>query len=78
MDNGRYQLGIDIGGTFTDLSLFDRQTGHLVGLKTPTIPANPAEGVRNGLGLLAERGVPVEEVIDRVLALAGRRIPANQ
>jgi hypothetical protein len=30
---GRHWLGIDIGGTFTDLSLFDRTAGTLTGLK---------------------------------------------
>lgn len=58
----RYQLGIDIGGTFTDLSLYDNRTGQLVGLKTPTVPENPAQGVRNGLQLLADRNVPADEI----------------
>jgi N-methylhydantoinase A len=57
-----YHLGIDIGGTFTDLSLFDSETGHLLGLKTATIPADPARGVANGLELLAERGVALDEI----------------
>ncbi len=62
MEHHRYQLGIDIGGTFTDLSLFDSQTGQISGLKTPTIPANPARGVTDGLTLLVERGVALEEI----------------
>ena len=58
----RYHLGIDIGGTFTDLSLFDRHTGQLIDLKTPTVPADPTRGVVNGIGLLAERGIRPSEI----------------
>jgi N-methylhydantoinase A len=59
---GRYQLGIDIGGTFTDLSLRDRETGQAIGLKTPTLPAEPAQGVANGLALLHEQGVSPDQI----------------
>ena len=41
----RYRLGIDIGGTFTDFSLFDERTGELIGLKSPTVPGDPGRGV---------------------------------
>jgi N-methylhydantoinase A len=58
----RYHLGIDIGGTFTDLSLLDRRTGQTIDLKTPTVPADPTRGVANGIRLLAERGVRPEEI----------------
>jgi N-methylhydantoinase A len=44
-----YRLGIDIGGTFTDFSLFDEGTGELVGFKSPTVPADPARGLLEGL-----------------------------
>jgi N-methylhydantoinase A len=57
-----YHLGIDIGGTFTDLSLRDPGTGQILGLKTPTIPADPAQGVANGLRLLAEQGIPADRI----------------
>ncbi len=62
MKQGRYQLGIDIGGTFTDLSLRDRKTGQVIGLKTPTLPAEPARGVANGLALLHEQGVSPDQI----------------
>jgi N-methylhydantoinase A len=58
----RYHLGIDIGGTFTDLSLLDRQTGQVTSLKTPTLPDDPTRGVANGLALLTERGVSPAEI----------------
>ncbi|MFN8591939.1 MAG: hydantoinase/oxoprolinase family protein [Thermomicrobiales bacterium] len=62
MTQPRYHLGIDIGGTFTDLSLRDCQTGQITGLKTPTVPGDPARGVANGLALLAERGVSAAQI----------------
>ncbi|HYM70596.1 MAG TPA: hydantoinase/oxoprolinase family protein [bacterium] len=50
---GQYRLGIDIGGTFTDFSLMD-DTGAVVSLKTPSVPADPAGAVWNGLQKLVE------------------------
>ncbi|MGH7264563.1 MAG: hydantoinase/oxoprolinase family protein [Candidatus Rokuibacteriota bacterium] len=47
-----YRLGIDIGGTFTDFSLFDEGTGELIGFKSPTVPADPARGLLDGLRAL--------------------------
>src|SRR5437867_1869506 len=54
----RYRLGIDIGGTFTDFSLFDTTTQTVVALKTPSTPPDFAAAVRDGLArLVAEHGV---------------------
>ena len=53
---GRYRLGIDIGGTFTDFSLLDETTGELSDFKSPTVPEDPGRGVLDGLrALVAER-----------------------
>ena len=46
---GSYVLGIDIGGTFTDMVLLDTQTSHLLIHKCLTTPTNPADGVMQGL-----------------------------
>jgi N-methylhydantoinase A len=45
----RYVLGIDIGGTFTDMVLLDRATSRLLVHKCLTTPTNPADGVLQGL-----------------------------
>ena len=37
-------VAIDIGGTFTDVTLFDRSTGRSWTVKTPSTPADPSEG----------------------------------
>jgi N-methylhydantoinase A len=58
-----YRLGIDIGGTFTDFSLLDETTGELAGFKWPTVPADPARGVVEGLrALLAERAIAAGDI----------------
>lgn len=43
-----FYLGIDIGGTFTDVILID-EAGKVHNFKTPTVPAKPSEGFMNGL-----------------------------
>jgi N-methylhydantoinase A len=40
---GRYALGVDVGGTFTDAALAGR--GRLFTAKVPTTPADQSEGV---------------------------------
>ena len=35
---GRYWLGIDIGGTFTDFTVYDTGTHAVTGLKVPSTP----------------------------------------
>jgi N-methylhydantoinase A len=53
-----YRLGVDIGGTFTDFSLLDEATGTVLGFKWPTVPADPARGVVEGLRpLVAEHAL---------------------
>lgn len=41
--------GVDIGGTFTDVIVFDEESGTIEITKTPSTPENPATGVINGL-----------------------------
>ena len=50
-----YRLGVDVGGTFTDLALHNIETDELEFAKTPSTPANQAIGVTNGINLLIER-----------------------
>jgi N-methylhydantoinase A len=50
--DGSLRLGIDIGGTFTDLVLMSEATGETVALKTPSTPADPAAAVLDGINQL--------------------------
>lgn len=43
------RIGIDTGGTFTDVVVFDEKTGTTVTTKTPSTPENPAEGFLAGI-----------------------------
>ena len=43
-----YRLGVDVGGTFTDLLLFDDQTGQSFKTKVPSTPDDPSRAVVNG------------------------------
>lgn len=49
-----FQVGIDVGGTFTDLVAVD-DNGKAVTAKSPTTPANHTDGIVNGLEQLAEK-----------------------
>ena len=44
--------GVDVGGTFTDVVLFDARARSLRVTKVPSTPANQSEGVRVGLQVL--------------------------
>ncbi|MGH8828124.1 MAG: hydantoinase/oxoprolinase family protein [Jiangellaceae bacterium] len=59
----RIRIGIDTGGTFTDVVAVDEETGDLVTTKTPSTPADPAEGFMAGVHkVLTELGVGGEAI----------------
>src|SRR5262245_15077312 len=47
-----YRIGIDVGGTFTDLAAVDER-GTVTLAKAASTPADPSEGVMSGLDFLA-------------------------
>ena len=47
--------GVDVGGTFTDIVLFDAASGALTVTKVPSTPANQSEGVIRGLESVLDR-----------------------
>ena len=58
-----YRLGVDVGGTFTDLLLVDDETGGLYRVKTPSTPADPSLGVLTGVTRITETaGAHVSDV----------------
>lgn len=44
-----YRLGVDVGGTFTDLLLIDEQSGDVFTAKVPSTPHDSSVGVLNGI-----------------------------
>ncbi len=52
----KYRVGIDIGGTFTDLVAFDENTLKVLNIKVSSTPRNPQTGVINSLKKLTSRG----------------------
>lgn len=58
-----YRIGIDVGGTFTDLALYNDDNGSLRLGKTPTTPADPSIGVLHGLDdLLRAEGISAADL----------------
>ncbi len=56
-------LGVDVGGTFTDLILTDLTKGNVTIHKTPSTPDNPAEGVVTGVrGICDLAGIAPERI----------------
>ncbi|HET7889417.1 MAG TPA: hydantoinase/oxoprolinase family protein [Bradyrhizobium sp.] len=49
------RIGVDIGGTFTDLQIFDARSGAIFGFKTPTTPEDPSIGLMTGIKQAADR-----------------------
>jgi len=47
-----YRLGVDVGGTFTDLILFDEDSRSVHQTKVASTPDDPSEGVVNGIDRL--------------------------
>ncbi len=63
---GGYRVGVDVGGTFTDL-ICVTPSGEVVLDKTPTTPDDQSTGVMHGLAQLAERfGRPVASFCDEI------------
>ncbi len=60
------RIGIDTGGTFTDVVAFDETSGELVTTKTPSTPGDPADGFLAGiekvLGLLEADASAIDAV----------------
>jgi N-methylhydantoinase A len=58
----RYRLGVDVGGTHTDLVLLDTQSGELLVEKVASTPKNPALGVLDGLVRFVARGIAPADI----------------
>ena len=73
-----YRIGIDTGGTFTDLILVGPD-GRVDLFKTPSTPGSPPQAIENGLALIAERlDIAVREFLARCdLIIHGTTVALN-
>jgi len=60
-------IGVDTGGTFTDVTLYDPANGRLIVGKTPSTPHDPSEGFGNGLGTVLTEARLDGKAVGRVL-----------
>ncbi len=52
-------VGVDIGGTFTDLVLYDEASGRITVAKVPSTPSDQSAGLLSGIAAL---GIPVRDI----------------
>lgn len=74
----QWTIGVDIGGTFTDVALIGTQ-GRLAMAKAPTTPGDPSQGVLAALDRLAQQeGFSRSELLGRAVRLThGSTIATN-
>ena len=63
------RLGVDVGGTFTDLIFFDEETGETRVGKVPTSPGEPERGILDAI----TAGVPEGRLRGRSTSCTARR-----
>ncbi|WP_420623333.1 hydantoinase B/oxoprolinase family protein [Candidatus Poriferisodalis sp.] len=73
-----WRIGVDVGGTFTDLVLADVQGATWVA-KVPSVPADPSRGVHAALARVAvDLGMPLGDVLaDCSLFVHGSTVATN-
>ncbi len=70
-----YRLGVDVGGTFTDLLIIDEASGRTYRDKVPSTPHDPSEAVIAGARQLCERaGITPQEL---ALFMHGTTVATN-
>jgi len=62
-----YRLGVDVGGTFTDLLLVNESNGQIWTAKVPSTPADQSVGVLKGLTRVCKRAGIDAGAIDHIM-----------
>ena len=62
-----YRLGVDVGGTFTDLLLVNEKSGETFTAKIPSTPEDSSLGVISGIARVTESAGVSPEVITHVM-----------
>ena len=73
------RIGIDVGGTFTDLVAMDEGGSEPVAFKTPTTPEDPSDGVLKGiLGLASAMGMDARGLLEKAqVIIHGTTVATN-
>jgi N-methylhydantoinase A len=59
----RYMVGVDVGGTFTDVTLVDSDKGSIKNHKVPSTPKDPSHAIMTGIEQILEmNSIPFNEV----------------
>jgi N-methylhydantoinase A len=70
-----YRLGVDVGGTFTDILLVNEETGEMFRAKTSSTPSNQSVGVLRGIGQACRlAGIELDQVTN---VLHGTTVATN-
>jgi N-methylhydantoinase A len=63
-DARRLRIGVDVGGTFTDIAMVDEATGRIAFHKVPSTPADPSQAIETGVReILARNAAAASEVL---------------
>ena len=58
-----WMVGVDTGGTFTDLIAFNNNTGEIHLAKVPSFPADPSKAVLVGIQELVSSGISPSDIV---------------
>jgi N-methylhydantoinase A len=61
-----YALALDVGGTFTDVMLMHRESGQIWTTKTPSTPADPAQGFFDGVQKILQQSAVDATTVEHV------------
>ena len=70
-----YRLGVDVGGTFTDLLLLDEESGRFWRHKTPSTPHDSSEGIMTGVEAICRQADTAPSAVE--VFLHGTTVATN-
>ena len=59
----RYIIGVDVGGTFTDVFFLDQETGEVLTAKSPSTRGDQSKGFLTGIGMGVEDFTQIGTII---------------
>ena len=71
-----YMIGVDVGGTFTDFSVFDQETGELFNYKDSSTPADPSKAIVKGVQVVKRRTALCSDLHQVFKSLCGDKTEA--